>query len=205
MVSPATWWRYLVQKFDHSISIGLKGYQVTNIVDKKLGDTMAAHFLRGKLTECYWNKGKEMIPTIGEEGGTLLVRKLPFVDPARISIGDVVVLKDPSKTDNHLVRRLAAMEGDEMVSKDEKDDPFVLEEDQCWVLADNESLQPKEAYDSRIFGPVSMSDIVGRAIYCLRSTIDHGPVMNSMDSMQKDIPVLEVELDVDELAENHKG
>ncbi|CAM8925801.1 unnamed protein product [Rhodiola kirilowii] len=24
MVSPATWWRYLVQKFDHSISIGLK-------------------------------------------------------------------------------------------------------------------------------------------------------------------------------------
>ncbi|KAL9666295.1 hypothetical protein QQ045_000623 [Rhodiola kirilowii] len=68
MVSPATWWRYLVQKFDHSISIGLKGYQATNIVDKKLGDTMAAHFLRGKLTECYWNKGKEMIPTIGEEG-----------------------------------------------------------------------------------------------------------------------------------------
>uniref|UniRef100_A0A7N0TP53 Peptidase S26 domain-containing protein n=1 Tax=Kalanchoe fedtschenkoi TaxID=63787 RepID=A0A7N0TP53_KALFE len=205
MVSPATWLRYLVQKFDHSIAIGLKGYKATKVVDKSLGDAMAAHFLRGKLTECFWNKGKEMLPTIGEEGGTLLVRKLPVADPTYVSVGDIVVLKDPTKTDNHLVRRLAAVEGDEMVSKDEKEEPFVLEEDQCWVLADNESLKPKEAYDSRIFGPVSMSDIVGRVIYCLRSTIDHGPVMNSMDSMQKDLPVLEVELNVDELAANHKG
>lgn len=58
-------------------------------------------------------------------------------------MGDVVVVKDPEKSDNLLVRRLAAVEGYEMVSKDEKDEPFVLKKDQCWVLADNDTLKPK--------------------------------------------------------------
>jgi len=53
----------------------------------------------------------------------------------RVFVGDVVVLKDPQKSDNYLVRRLAATEGYEMVSKDEKDE--------CWVLADNENTKPK--------------------------------------------------------------
>jgi hypothetical protein len=60
-----------------------------------------------------------------------------------VFVGDVVLLKDPQKSDNYLVRRLAATEGYEMVSKDEKDEPFVLEKDQCWVLADNENIKPK--------------------------------------------------------------
>lgn len=54
-----------------------------------------------------------------------------------------MVLKDPEKRNNLLVRRLAAIEGFEMVSKNEKEEPFVLEENQCWVLADNEILKPK--------------------------------------------------------------
>lgn len=58
-----------------------------------------------------------------------------------------MVLKDPIKSDDYLVRRLAAIEGYEMVSTDEKDEPFVLEKDQCWVLADNENVKPK-VYDS---------------------------------------------------------
>ncbi|THG02577.1 hypothetical protein TEA_003132 [Camellia sinensis var. sinensis] len=120
----------------------------------------------------------------------------------RVFVGDVVVVKDPVNTDNYLVRRLAAIEGYEMVSTDEKDEPFVLEKDQCWVLSDNENLKPKEAKDSRIFGPVPMTDIVGRVIYCLRTAVDHGPVQNSM---RKDSPVLEVELDVDEMAKRDKA
>ncbi|KAK9281862.1 hypothetical protein L1049_004769 [Liquidambar formosana] len=145
-----------------------------------------------------------MAPTIGGQEGTLLVRKLPAADPTRVFVGDVVLLKDPGKSDNYLVRRLAAIEGYEMVSKDEKDEPFVLEKDQCWVLADNETLKPKEANDSRKFGPVPMTDIIGRVIYYLRTAVDHGPVQNSHFSMRKDSPVLEVELDVDEMARNHK-
>lgn len=63
-------------------------------------------------------------------------------------MGDVVVVKDPEKSDNLLVRRLAAVEGYEMVSKDEKDESFVLEKDQCWVLADNDTLKPKVSANS---------------------------------------------------------
>lgn len=40
------------------------------------------------------------------------------------------------------------------------------------------SFQQQEAKDSRTFGPVSLTDIVGRAIYCLRTAVDHGPVNN---------------------------
>jgi hypothetical protein len=55
----------------------------------------------------------------------------------------VVVLKNPEKPDDYLVRRLAATEGYEMASTDEKDESFVLEKDQCWVVAENEKLKAK--------------------------------------------------------------
>ncbi|MCD9560723.1 hypothetical protein HAX54_019471 [Datura stramonium] len=183
----------------------MQNYKGGQITDRELGDTIWKNFFQGKLTFMHYNKGEEMAPTLGAQGGTLLVRKIPWVDPTKVFVGDVVVLKDPIKSDDYLVRRLAAIEGYEMVSTDEKDEPFVLEKDQCWVLADNENVKPKEAKDSRTFGPVSLTDIVGRAIYCLRTAVDHGPVNNSHFSMQKDSPVLEVELDVDEMARSHKA
>ncbi|CAN4093250.1 unnamed protein product [Withania somnifera] len=205
MVSAATWIRYVVGKLEYSASVGWTNYKGGLITDRELGDTIWKNFFQGKLTFMHYNKGEEMAPTLGAKGGTLLVRKIPWVDPTKIFVGDVVVLKDPIKADDYLVRRLAAVEGYEMVSTDEKDEPFVLEKDQCWVLADNENVKPKEAKDSRTFGPVSLTDIVGRAIYCLRTAVDHGPVNNSQFSMQKDSPVLEVELDVDEMARSHKA
>ena len=54
-----------------------------------------------------------------------------------------MVLKNPEKPDDYLVRRLAATEGYEMSSTDEKDESFVLEKDQCWVVAENEKLKTK--------------------------------------------------------------
>ncbi|KAL6005006.1 hypothetical protein ACLOJK_005565 [Asimina triloba] len=136
---------------------------------------------RGKLTSIlHWNKGPEMVPTIGQQGTTLLVRKFPYVDTKRVFVGDVVFLKD-------LERDNKCLGG------------------QCWVLSDNESLKPKEARDSRIFGPVSVADIMGRVIYSLRSAVDHGPIKNSRSGMLRDNPVLAVELDVDEMAQNHKA
>lgn len=61
----------------------------------------------------------------------------------RVLVGDVVVFKDPENPESYLVRRLAATEGYEMVSTDDKDEPFTLEKDECWMLADNEKLKPK--------------------------------------------------------------
>ncbi|XP_030934855.1 uncharacterized protein LOC126698459 isoform X1 [Quercus robur] len=206
MVSLSTWFRYIAHKLEYSVSLTWKSYQRGQITDREMGDAVWKNLFQGKLTYLHWNKGEEMAPTIGPQGGTLLVRKLPAADPTRVFVGDVVVVKDPQKSDDYLVRRLAAIEGYEMVSKDEKDEPFILDKDECWVLADNENLKPKqEAKDSRTFGPVPMTDIVGRVLYCLRTAVDHGPVQNSHFSMKKDSPVLEVELDVDEMAKNHKA
>jgi hypothetical protein len=205
MVSLSTWVRYVARKVEYSVSLCWKNYKGGQITEKEVADAVWKHVFQGKLTYFHWNKGEEMAPTIAEQGGTLLVRKLPVADPMRVFVGDVVVVKDPEKSDDYLVRRLAAIEGYEMVSTNEKEEPFVLEKDQCWVLADNENLKPKEAKDSRMFGPVSMTDIVGRVIYCLRTAVDHGPVQNSHFSMKSDSPVLEVELDVDEMSKKSQS
>ncbi|XP_039004018.1 uncharacterized protein LOC120130944 isoform X1 [Hibiscus syriacus] len=206
MVPWSTWCRYIVYKLEYSFSHSWKqSYKRGQISDRELQDAVWKNLFQGKLTYLHWNEGKAMAPTIGEQQSTLLVRKIPIADPTRVFLGDVVVLKDPDNSENYLVRRLAATEGYEMVSKDEKEESFVLEKDQCWVLADNEKLKPKEAKDSRLFGPISMTDIVGRVIYCLQTAVDHGPVLNSQYSMQKDSPVLEIELDVDDMMKNHKA
>jgi type IV secretory pathway protease TraF len=36
----------------------------------------------------------------------------------------------------------------------------------------------QEAVDSRTFGPLPLSNIIGRAIYCSRSPVEHGFVQN---------------------------
>ncbi|KAH7691516.1 Peptidase S26A signal peptidase I protein [Dioscorea alata] len=145
MVSLSTWFRYAANKFEYSLSLGWKKYNIGQINGRELSDAIWKNFFQGKLTFLHWNKGEEMAPTITGEGGTLLVRKLPFPAPTQVFVGDVVMLKDPDKPDDYLVRRLAAIEGYEMVSKDEKDEPFVLEKDQCWVMSDNEALKAKVA------------------------------------------------------------
>ncbi|KAG8389207.1 hypothetical protein BUALT_Bualt02G0204900 [Buddleja alternifolia] len=205
MVALSTWFRYIASKLEYSVSVSRMTYGRGQIAETEILDTIWKNLFQGKLTFLTSNKGEEMAPMLGTQGGTLLVRKIPTADPTRVYVGDVVVVKDPINTNKHLVRRLAAIEGYEMASTNKDDEPFVLDKDQCWVLADNENLKPKEAYDSRTFGPVTMGDIVGRVIYCLRNAVDHGPVNNSHFSTKRDSPVLEVELDVEEMAKNHKS
>ncbi|XP_047953944.1 uncharacterized protein LOC125200318 [Salvia hispanica] len=178
MASLSNWFCYASSKVGYSISL----YQKTHgRVDAKSFDTIMKTILVGKLTFLHQNKSEDVSPTIGTEAGTFLVRRIPHADPT-----------------------LAAVEGHEMASTDEKDEPFILEDNECWVLADNEDLKPKDSYDSRSFGPVTLSDIIGRAIYCLKNDVDHGPVNNSDLSANEDSPVLAVELDVDELKKNNR-
>lgn len=58
-----------------------------------------------------------------------------------MSVGDVVLLKNPLESDKLIVRRLAALGGQEMASTDKKDEPFVIDFDECWVLSDNKRLK----------------------------------------------------------------
>ncbi|KAL0649185.1 hypothetical protein Bca4012_091876 [Brassica carinata] len=193
----SNWVRYMAHKLEYSLTLGLKNHTQRRVIDREFISVVMKNLLYGRITYLNSVKGEGMAPTMGSHDNTLLV--LQGVSPY------AVVLKDPNETHKYLVRRLAALQGSEMVSSDEKDKPFVLKKDQCWVVAENKEMKSKEAYDSRSFGPVSLADIVGRAIYCMRTAVDHGPVSNSEFSMQKDSPILAVELDVDELAKDHKA
>ncbi|CAN7036298.1 unnamed protein product [Brassica rapa subsp. trilocularis] len=217
----SNWVRYMAHKLEYSLTLSLKNHTKGRVIDQEFIGVVMKNLLYGRITYLHSVKGEGMAPTMGPHDNTLLVRKLPDVDTRYVldfyahldvfvfclsryvSVGDAIVLKDPNETHKYLVRRLAALEGSEMVSSDEKDKPFLLKKDQCWVVAENKEMKSKEAYDSRSFGPVSLADIVGRAIYCMRTAVDHGPVMNF--SMQEDSPILAVELDVDELAKDHKA
>ncbi|GAB2245452.1 hypothetical protein Droror1_Dr00000945 [Drosera rotundifolia] len=151
------------------------------VADNK--DLTAKYYLE-RMTYLYRTDGQEMYPTLGGPMQTLLVRKLP--SPVATS-------------SNHLVRRLAAVGGDFMESSDDKGESFPLENKQCWVLSDNDDMTAEEAHDSRTFGPVPISDLVGRVIYGLQSPFDHNPIENSEKSMEEDEAILDVELDVNEM------
>lgn len=207
MVSLSTWVRYAAHKFEYSLTLSWKRTNIGQTNARELGElsnSLWKNFFQGKLTFLHRNKGEEAETPKAEPGGTLLIRKLPYPDTRQLYVGDVVLLKDPEKKDDYLVRRLVATEGYEMISKDEKDAPFVLEENECWVVSANSKLKPKEAKDSRLFGPIPMTSIVGRVIYSLRSAVDHGPVQNSSLATIQDSPVLAVELDVEEMANSSK-
>ncbi|KAM7260453.1 hypothetical protein ACFE04_016194 [Oxalis oulophora] len=185
---------------DHSVILSL----MKNPKGQK-GEMMYPVFknfiMLGKLTYFhFYQGGKENYPLIGDQGATLLVRKLLLLRPPYLYEGDVVVMRHPEIPQSFLVRRLVATEGREMMSTDEKDEPFILKKGHGWFLSENTSLEPKEAYDSRTFGPHPIRSIVGRVIYCMRTAEDHEVVRNNPESQTRDAPVLNMELDIEEMA-----
>lgn len=63
------------------------------------------------------------------------------------------------------VRRVAALENHPMLSSEEDSVQERIPPGHCWVLADNEALEPPEVIDSRAFGYLDMNLITGRVIY----------------------------------------
>lgn len=59
----------------------MQSYSRGHIGDREFGDMIWKNLFQGKLTYLHWNKGEEMAPLFGSQGGTLLVRKLPAADP----------------------------------------------------------------------------------------------------------------------------
>lgn len=143
----------------------------------------------------------------------LVVRQLPRPSARSVWVGDVVAFSSPlAKADEAacsvMVRRVAAVEGMEMVSEtgrsnddDEEEDPDVLTipPGHCWVLADNAELKPPDVIDSRSFGFIPMTNVVGRVIYAGHSRQAHGPVTNSPLAQIVDDPVIEQEVDPEDL------
>ncbi|WP_106768944.1 signal peptidase I [Paenibacillus faecalis] len=132
-------------------------------------------------------KGESMEPTL-EASERLFINKLVyrFSEPDR---GDVIVLKDPSTGPDQkefLVKRIIGIPGDTVEVKGHilyvngvaQDEPYTdspiedpdfgpvkLEEDRYFVMGDNRHL--RKSKDSREFGSIKRSDIVGRAEFIL--------------------------------------
>jgi inner membrane protease subunit 1 len=207
--------RYLAAKVAASVEEVLT--QMQNSAHTSFSDALAKGMERfhKQMTSVGVLTGIAMSPTLNSSGLTepgavesFLLRLIPRPKAYRtIFDGDVVALNSPlsGPRDAHhvIVRRVAALEGDEMVSDDPECEPFRIPKDHAWVLADNETLEPKEAIDSRVFGPIPMQSILGRVIYAAHSATNHGYVENSIDAMELDAPVLEAELDMDRLLHNN--
>ena len=143
----------------------------------------------------------------------LLVRELrPPWNP--VYCGDVVAFRDPTCATcadvrwpvacdacSLIVRRVAAVEGDEIECQDDAEKGFALPPETVWLSCDNEETAVDVGRDSRTFGPVDVHRIVGRVVYTARSRADHGTFTNSEEAMEEDSPVVEEELCVKTLTE----
>jgi nickel-type superoxide dismutase maturation protease len=94
-------------------------------------------------------EGRSMEPTLAP-GDRLLVRRA-----RRVRAGDVVAVRDPRGARRVLVKRVSAVLDDEIV-----------------VRGDN----PSASTDSRTFGPVPASAVLGRVVRCYAPPWRAGPV-----------------------------
>jgi hypothetical protein len=89
----------------------------------------------------------------------ILVRKF------ELERGDVVVLEDPKKKYNTLIKRVVALQGDQIVPLGFNDvllDPVTLQEGEAWVESDAGGFKWR---DSNLFGPIRLEAIEGKAIF----------------------------------------
>lgn len=158
-----------------------------------------------ELTSVIYLSGAAMVPALNAKATTdasavekLLVRLFPRPSFKDLHVGDTVALQSPLSAEQQiLVRRLAAVEGEEMVSDEAEVQSWPLPEGQCWVLSEAESFKASEVIDSRSFGPLPVENIIGRVIYQCQSPTEHGPTANSERAMAEDAVILDAELDVE--------
>jgi hypothetical protein len=159
------------------------------------------------LTRIIRVTGPAMMPTLNRQASKdptaqefLLTRKVPRPAPDTVRNGDVVCFKHPLGNPGGalMVRRVAAS-GGEVLHSDV--DEHLLAPDVVWVVADNEKLEPPHVEDSRSFGPVPLSNIVGRCIYAIRNRADREHILNHCSWKAQDEEVVRVELTDDVLDE----
>lgn len=163
-----------------------------------------------QLTTVIMMTGAAMAPSLNKQATSdkhsyekLVVRLLPRPSARSVAVGDIVAFRSPLdiKQEHVMVRRVAASEQQQLVSDDDKE-TVTIPAGNCWVLADNEELEPPDVIDSRSFGFLPYNSILGRVIYRLRSPEDYGAVVNSTAAFEDDEAVVYSEVDRDKLAEN---
>ncbi|KAG2437689.1 hypothetical protein HYH02_011068 [Chlamydomonas schloesseri] len=194
-----------------------------------VGDVVRAAYARARavyelpLTEQLIITGPAMAPTINRHGvkdpaarERLVIRLLRHPGPRNVLVGDVVAFHSPlatlDDTTHVMVRRVAAVEGQEMVSSSDVEPPFVIPSGHCWVLADNTNLRVEdgEVIDSRSYGHIPYTNVIGRVVYAAASRHDHRPVTNNPEhgsegallGAGEDEAVVAAEVDVEALFED---
>ena len=157
------------------------------------------------LTSVIYLSGASMVPALNAKAASdpsavekLLIRLFPRPSFRDLYVGDTVALQSPLSAEQQImVRRLAAIEGEEMISDDTDTESWSLSEGHCWVLSEADTFKANEVIDSRSFGPLPVENIIGRVIYQCQSRTEHGPTSNSDEAMAQDAVVLDAELDVE--------
>jgi signal peptidase I len=143
-----------------------------------------AFFVRAYITEAFIMPTRAMSPTI-QPRDRIAVDKL-WYNPAAIHRGDVVVFRSQGPGSPPFIQRVAGMPGDVIEIKNERvfingkarDDPYAvfdkslptydplsnyrrtrLPPGYCFLLGDNR----RRSKDSRMIGPVPLSDVYGKA------------------------------------------
>ena len=96
-------------------------------------------------------RGRSMAPTL-LPGERLLFDRLAYVR-GRPTRGDIVLVGRPRRAGLFIIKRITGLAGDEVGASG------VLDLGECWLAGDN----PEESTDSRSFGPVRETQLLGRA------------------------------------------
>jgi len=114
--------------------------------------------------------GKSMQPTLNISGNdTVFILTNPQAGVlSKLQRGDVITLLNPRNPSEKLIKRMVAVEGDQ-VTHGNSDDVVVIPRGHVWVEGDN----PKHSIDSRMFGAVPKGLIISKVTRAL----SFGPIL----------------------------
>lgn len=155
----------------------------------------STYLIKAHVVEAFALSADSMRPTL-LRGDKILVRKTRSYVPSR---GDVVVLRSPRHRDTIYVKRVAALPGETIEIRDKtiyingrivqcpaldniehhstgsfgiESQPYTVPQDSVFVLGDNSA----NSQDSRHFGPIPRTDVIGRAYKIYWPLGRRGPV-----------------------------
>jgi signal peptidase I len=107
--------------------------------------------------------GPSMLPTF--QSGERLLASSAYWLVGDIKRKDIVVVRDPNAS-GYIIKRVAFMPGEKVdfynIPKTARlsDGPYIVPNDSYYLLGDNRAVSE----DSRVFGPVKRSDIIGKIV-----------------------------------------
>ncbi len=130
----------------------------------------------------------------------VLFRSLSVLDPVRV--GDIVAVSSPplpieacalspyssaNSSEPPLgIRRVAAVAGDELIASDDGE-VMVVPPGCVWLTCDNSSGEVASRIDSRVVGPVSLYDVLGRALSIVAAGTRPAALSSNAETISEDL------------------